>query len=68
MQQLSHTDSDLQADLTSLVYPQEEGKVSDQETEIPEQDSDQDISEEQSYRETIRGVHCYMVMGPGARL
>ena len=35
------SDSDLQAYFTSPVYPKEEDKVSDRETEIPEQDSDQ---------------------------
>ena len=50
------SDSDLQLDLTSPVYPQEEGEVSDCETEMSEQESDQQISEEQSYRERPSGV------------
>ena len=34
--------------------------MSDQETSIPEQEPDQQISEEQNYQETMRGVRSFI--------
>ena len=46
---------------TLLVYPVEEkSEISDQETGASPQESDQQISEEQSYRETVRGIRSFM--------
>ena len=39
---------------------EEEGEVSDQDTAMPEQELDQQLSDEQNYRETIRGVRSFM--------
>ena len=60
------TNSDLQANLTSPDYPQEEGEVSYWDIEMPAQETDQQISEKQSYRDTIR---CVLIgLTPGARV
>ena len=40
--------------------PEERGEVSDREAGIPEQDSHQQISKDQNYRETVTGVTSYM--------
>ena len=53
--QYPYSDHEQQIDLTYPVYPEEEGEVSDRETGFSEQDSDQHISEEQTYREIVRG-------------
>ena len=39
---------------------EEKGKVSDQDTAMPEQELDQQLSDEQNYRETIKGVRSFM--------
>ena len=55
-----HADSDLEANPTSPVHLlEEEGKLSEQATSIPELASDQRTSEEQSYRETVRGLRSF---------
>ena len=58
------SDHEQQTNLTFPVYPEEEGEVSDQEAGMPEQDSDQHISEEHTYRETVRcKILCRLVPG-----
>ena len=39
---------------------EEEGEVSDQDTAMPEQELDQQLSDEENYRDTIRGVRSFM--------
>ena len=39
---------------------EKKGKVSDQECARPEQDLDQEVCEEQTYQETLRGVRSFM--------
>ena len=39
---------------------EEEGEVSDQDTAMPEQELDQQLSDEQNYWETIRGVRSFI--------
>ena len=54
-------DTDVHSFSTSPAQPlEEEGKVSDQ--EAAEQESDQKVSEEQTYWETIRGIDFHQVL------
>ena len=39
---------------------EEEGEVSDQDTAMPEQELGQQLSDEQNYQQTIRGVRSFM--------
>ena len=41
-------------------FMEEEGEVSDQDTAMPEQELDQQLSDEQNYWETIRGVRSFI--------
>ena len=41
-------------------FAEEEGEISHHETGVPSQDLDQQVSEEQNYRETVRGVRLFM--------
>ena len=58
--QYPDSDFEQQMDFTSPFYPEEEGEVFDWQADIPQQDSDQRIAEEQDYWETVRGVRLYM--------
>ena len=51
-------DSDLEPQ-TSTAHPME-GEVFDQEAILPEQELDEQVSEEQTYWSTIRGVRSFM--------
>ena len=62
-------DSDLnqQTYPTSPAHPMEEGEVLYLDTAMPEQELDQQVSDEQNYWETVRGVQSFMV-APGSKI
>ena len=64
-QQLSESDMDTDtlSDSDSVVHVSgqpEEGELSDLEQDLSLNDTDQALSEEQTYRETMRGIRSYM--------
>ena len=61
LSQNSYSDLEQHSYLSSPAHPmEEEGRVSDQDTTMPEQELDQQLSEEQNYWETIRGFISFM--------
>ena len=56
-------DSDAESELSGRppvdIYV-EEGELSDQDQDVTITDPDQSLSEEQTYRETMRGIRSYM--------
>ena len=59
----SEMDTDLASDTESLPCVTghvEEGELSDIEQDLPLNDNDQAFSEEQNYRETMRGIRSLM--------
>ena len=53
------TDSDM-SDQPELSIFVEEGELSDQDPDVTVTDPDQTLSEEQTYRETMRGIRSFM--------